>query len=233
MNGIETASSESTELVLLEKGHELEGQSREIVVTNDEEFASAGEFAREVKLQQKTVQEYFKPLKDAAHKTHQMLCARENEFLKPLKSAEDACKTAMISYNRKKQEEARKRQEEMQRLAREEADRKLAEAEVAQKKGDEQAMESAIQQAIVADQIGATQFVPCSAPKVSGISQKADWEIVSIDDKEVPIDLNGCMLRPVDAKAVLSLIRATKGQIKIPGVVYRETVKMSVTSRRA
>lgn len=233
MNGMETASAEATELVLLEKGHELEGQSRGIVVTNDDEYACAGAFAREVKTQQKTVQDYFKPLKDAAHKTHQMLCARENEFLKPLKSAEDACKAAMTAYTRKKQEEARRQQEEMRRLAREEADRKLAEAEAAQKNGDAKAMESAIQEAIVADQIGATQFVSCSAPKVSGISQKTDWEIVSIDDKEVPIDLNGCMLRPVDTKAVMSLIRATKGQVKIPGVVYRETVKMSVTSRRA
>ena len=34
-------------------------------------------------------------------------------------------------------------------------------------------------------------------------------------------------LRPVDQSAVMRLIRASKGQIYIPGIVYREVAKMS------
>ena len=229
----ETPGADATELSLMTKNRELETQSHEIIVETDEQYAAAAEFARDIKTQQKTVAGYFKPLKDAANQTHKLLCARENDFMRPLKAAEDACKAAMTAYTRRKQEEARRQQEEMQRLAREEAARKLAEAEAAEKKGDDEAVQSCMQQAIVADQLSATAYVAPTAPKVSGVSQKTDWEIVDINPDLVPIDLNGVVIRPVDQKAVMNLIRATKGQIKIPGITYRETVNLSVNSRRS
>ena len=69
------------------------------------------------------------------------------------------------------------------------------------------------------------------ASKARGVSSSKDWEIVKIDDKEVPLAINGAMLRPVDKAAVMRLIRATKGSITIPGVTYREVAKMSFSRR--
>ncbi|MFR5989565.1 MAG: hypothetical protein ACLUGP_03860 [Faecalibacterium prausnitzii] len=37
----------------------------------------------------------------------------------------------------------------------------------------------------------------------------------------------GIELRPVDQAAVMRLIRASKGQIEIPGITYRQVAKMS------
>ena len=39
--------------------------------------------------------------------------------------------------------------------------------------------------------------------------------------------LAGIELRPVDQAAVMRLIRASKGQIEIPGITYRQVAKMS------
>ena len=70
--------------------------------------------------------------------------------------------------------------------------------------------------------------VPAAAtPKVSGVSTSKDWEIVEIDPKAVPLAVAGIELRPVDQAAVMRLIRASKGQIEIPGITYRQVAKMS------
>ena len=67
--------------------------------------------------------------------------------------------------------------------------------------------------------------IPAAAkPKVAGVSYTKDWEIVSLNDAAVPVTFNGAVLRPVDRGAVMSLIRSSKGSVKIPGVEYRETV---------
>ena len=75
----------------------------------------------------------------------------------------------------------------------------------------------------------ATVAVPTSpSKKVKGVSSSKDWEIVSIDESKVPVDVAGTVIRPVDSGAIMRLVRASKGSIRIPGVTYKEIVKMSV-----
>lgn len=54
-------------------------------------------------------------------------------MLDPLLKAEKTCKMQMTEYLRRKQEEARRQEELMRRLAQEEAEKKLAEAIKAEK----------------------------------------------------------------------------------------------------
>ena len=68
-------------------------------------------------------------------------------------------------------------------------------------------------------------------PKVKGVSSSKDWEITGIDAAKVPVEVAGTIIRPVDEKAIMRLIRASKGTIKIPGITYKVTMKMS--ARRA
>lgn len=76
--------------------------------------------------------------------------------------------------------------------------------------------------------IASYAVVPATVtPKVSGVSTSKDWEIVEIDPKAVPLAVAGIELRPVDQAAVMRLIRASKGQIEIPGITYRQVAKMS------
>lgn len=217
---------------LLDSNALLVTNSRTLVVTTDEQYQEAAEFARTVKTQQKNVKEYFQPMKDAAHKAHAAVCERERELLAPLLTAEKACKDAMSEYIRVKQEEARRQEEELKRAAQAELERQLAEAAKAEASGNLEAADDAISQAIVAEQISETASVVSQSPKVAGVSTSVDYEIVSVNDALVPVDVNGCVIRPVDTKTVMKLIKASKGTIKIPGIVYRETVRMSVSSRR-
>ena len=88
-------------------------------------------------------------------------------------------------------------------------------------------MYEAMEEAEIID--SATVAVPTSpAKKVRGVSSSRDWELVSIDEAKVPVDVAGTVIRPVDSGAIMRLVRASKGTIKIPGVTYKETVRMSV-----
>ena len=66
-----------------------------------------------------------------------------------------------------------------------------------------------------------------STAKVKGVSSSKDWEIVGINDAKVPVAIAGTVIRPVDNKAIMRLIRASKGTIQIPGVTYKEVMKIS------
>ena len=67
-----------------------------------------------------------------------------------------------------------------------------------------------------------------TAPKANGISTTTDWQIVSVDASQVPVDINGCVIRPVDEAAVLRLIRASKGKVIIPGIKYQAIAKVAI-----
>ena len=80
----------------------------------------------------------------------------------------------------------------------------------------------------VVESVAASATVVMNTPKTKGVSNARDWELESIDHEKVPIVFSGMVIRPVDEKAVMRLIRASKGTIQIPGIRYRETVKVSI-----
>lgn len=210
----------------------IENDAATLSILNDQQYQEAGEFVKMVKANMKTVKDYFAPMKEAAHKSHQAVCAREKEMLDPLLKAEKTCKAQMAEYLRRKQEEARKQEELMRRLAQEEAEKKLAEAIKAEKNGDDEAAALAFAQATVAEQVSSNTVVQAFAPKVAGISTSKDYEIILMDHNAVPITVSGVVIRPVDEKAIMKLIKASNGTIQIPGIKYRETVRMSVSGGR-
>ena len=65
-------------------------------------------------------------------------------------------------------------------------------------------------------------------PKAKGISTTTDWQIVSVDASQVPVDVSGCVIRPVDESAVMKLIRASKGTVNIPGIKYQAIAKVAI-----
>lgn len=210
----------------------VESNANNLSIANEEQYAEAAEFARLVKTRQKEVREYFAPMKESAHKAHAAICEREKQMLAPLLSAERKVKSAMTGYTDRVREEARRQEELMRKLAQEEAERKLAEAVELEKSGDQSGAELAMAEASVAEQVGQNASLNVSAPKIAGVSSIKDYEIVSIASDEVPIFIAGVEIRPVDTKAVMRLIKASGGTIDIPGIQYRETTRLSVSSRR-
>lgn len=82
-------------------------------------------------------------------------------------------------------------------------------------------------EAVIMDEAKNTMTVTRQAPTAAGTSTRKDWQIKSIDPFKVPVAVNGMEIRPVDTAAVMRLIRASKGTIVIPGIVYEETTQMS------
>ena len=127
------------------------------------------------------------------------------------------------------QERKRKAEEErLRRLAEEERERKLAEAEKAEKAGDVTGMEYAFTEAEVMDNMSKTISIQKPQMKVEGVSQTVGWRIKSINLDALPCEFSGMVIRPADEKAIMNLIKVSKGKIKIPGVEYEEMVNISV-----
>lgn len=205
----------------------LEVRADALSVTNDEEYQDAAEFLKVLKEQAGKVKDFFKPIKDAAHKAHKEICDREKMMLEPLTRAETVIKKATSGYLVEQERKRREAEEQARKAAKAEADRRMAEAIELENQGRVEEAAAAMEEAEIID--SATVAIPTSpVNKVKGVSYSRDWEIVSIDEPRVPMDVAGSVIRPVDTGAVMRLIRASKGSIKIPGVTYKETVKMSV-----
>ena len=130
------------------------------------------------------------------------------------------------------QEKKRKAQEEaLRKLAHEEVTKKLDEAVELQKQGDISAAEYAMVEAEVYDDASVSAVVSKNVKNVKGVSTRKDWRIKSIDPSKVPIDIAGIVLRPVDEKAILKLVKSSKGTVVIPGVEYEETMIISASSK--
>lgn len=205
----------------------IEATAESMLVLNDEQYQGAGEFGVMLRQKMAEVVSFFAPMKKAAHDAHKQICDREKQMLTPLKTAEATLKQYMSDYVQKKDAERRAAEEAARRLAQEEAERKMAQAIEAEKNGDAEAAGIAFADAAIADSSSRSIVVDAEKPKASGVTVTKDWEIDQIDLSKVPDEINGAVIRPVDTAAVMRLIRASKGGIKIDGIAYHEVAKTS------
>ena len=206
----------------------VEAQANAVIVTNDIEYQEAAEFGRMLKKKSAEVTEFFKPLKDAAHKTHKQICDREKAMLKPITAAEKVLKAAMGKYAMEKLMEQQRLEEQLRQQAQAESDRLLEQAAALESSGDTRQANVMFTNAQMADAAARNIALERNAPKANGISTTTDWQIVSVDASQVPVDLNGYVIRPVDESAVLKLIRASKGKVNIPGIKYQAIAKVAI-----
>jgi hypothetical protein len=225
---LELSGNTEVEENLAQQSSALEVRAKGMVINSDDDFQSAADFAKQIKSQSVAIKEFFEPMKNAAYTAHKQICDREKAMLQPLTVAEKVIKTNMGAYQQKKEEERRKAEAEMRRLMQEEANRKLAESLKAESAGDKGTADAALAAADMLDkQSNLISLTPDTA-KVSGVSTTSSWEIESIDDSKVPVELNGVVLRPVSESAVKALIRSTKGNVNIPGVKFKEVKNISI-----
>lgn len=219
--------TQETEQGLTEVVESMEEYAGGLNIQTEEDFKKAGEFGRTLKQKMSEVTEFFKPMKDSAYKAHRQVCDREKTMLAPLKNAETKLKKAMKRYTDQVEEKRRREEELLRKAARREAEAKLAEAVELEKAGNNEAAEEAFVEASVMDDATAYVVRAPVKPKANGVTTSKDWEIVEIQTDKVPVSINGTEIRPVDRAAVMRLIRSSKGQVQIPGIVYKETSKFS------
>lgn len=209
----------------------IEFQAEALVVENDDDYRQAAEFGKTIKQKATVVTEFFKPMKDSAYQAHKAVCDREKTMLKPLKNAEAIVKKTMGAYVTEQERKRKEQEEALRKAAAAERERKLAEASALERSGNTEKANEVFEEAIVMDEATTFTAPTRSAPKVSGVTTTKDWEIVEIDNRRVPTSIMGIEIRPVDKSAVMKLIRLSKGQVQIPGIVYQETTKMSISGR--
>ena len=228
MEHMENAAANVPEAQLEQEVSTIKVQIDKIVITNNDDYERAVELGRAIKTRTAEVKNFFKPMKDAANKAHKEICGREKALLTPLEDAEKQLKKAIGVYV---DELERKRLEEERRLqldAQQEAQRALDAAIQAEENGNAADSEAAMMEAQMIESFANTVTVSGNKPDVKCVSTTVDWEIESIDNKVVPDFFAGAEIRPVDEKAIVRLIRATKGTIEIPGVKYKKTQKVSI-----
>ena len=204
---------------------ELKVQS--MSVSNDTDYVCAADMLKDIKATQKKVTEYWEPLRLSAKEAYDRVLDRKKDMIDPLKSAENILKKKMSDYS-DEQEKRRKAQEEaMRKLAEEELKKKLDEAASAEAAGDSEAAQSAMAEAEVMEDVSASGSVTTPELRVKGVTKSKTWKIVGVDASRVPIEINGMVIRPVDEKAILRIIKASKGTVRIPGVIYQETTQIS------
>lgn len=228
------AVMESQDLELVEREEalcqevtDIEFQAGAITIDNEDDYKEAGQFGRLLKQRTAEVKDFWKPLKEAAHKAHAEICAREKAMLQPLSNAEKILKQTMGAYISEQERIRREAEEAARRAAQAEAERRLQEAIALEAQGKSAAADAAVEEAEIMDEMSNMVSVSAEKPKAEGVTTKKDWEIESIDSSKVPVLFAGVELRPVDTSAVMRLIRSTKGQVHIPGVVYKEVAKVA------
>ena len=208
----------------------VEQQASSVVVNDDASYAAAAEITKEVKRMQKKVTDYWEPLRVSTHQAYKNVTDKKKEMLDPLKSAEDILKEKMSAYADLK-ERQRLEQERLMRIAAEqEMKEKQAEIEQAVAEGNEVIAEYAKAEMEVMESVAKAGRIGSQTPKAEGVAVRKGWEIINIDSSKVPVHFSGVEIRPVDQKLVMSLIKASKGKIQIPGVQYREKSSISVKS---
>lgn len=224
--GTSTSFQKSMEEKLGREISTIEKSALAVLVEDDEEYAAAAKYLQATKALQKSVKDYWEPLRVSAKHSYDLVLERKKAMTEPLESAERILKGKMAGYIEDKERKQREQEEAMKRLAAEERERKLQEAADAEAAGDYETAEMAMAEAEIMDDaaiFGGT----IETPKAKGTSVGKAWEIVSIDSASVPVEFAGVELRPVDQKIVMGLIKASKGCISIPGIKYKEVTKIS------
>jgi len=206
----------------------VEQLANELAVTDNASYEQASDLVKKVKIASKKVDDYWEPMRKSTYDAYKAVNAHKAEMSDPLKRAEKTIKDKMSNYMMEIERQRREEEARLRKLAWEEAERKRREADEAILAGDNETARMAMAEATVMEAAVDTAVVVSEKPEVSGIGKRKDWEIVSIDSDKVPIEVAGVEIRPVDEKAVIALIRGTKGKVTIPGVVYREKVTVSV-----
>lgn len=206
----------------------IESSVDSIQVTCDAEYVSAGELTKDVKRLQKSVEEYWEPLRVSAKRTYDDVLAKKKQMIDPLKAAEKNLKSKMSEYANAKERQRKAQEEALRKIAAIEIEKKLTEAAEAEKVGDSIAAEVAMAEAEVMEGVSISGSVGAISIKAAGVSQSKSWKITNISSEIVPSTFAGVVIRPVDEKSVMKLIKESHGTITIPGIEYEEVISISV-----
>ena len=225
MNEIELKSTTDTALAT----------AKSMVVTNQDEFMTAGNYRKDLKLVQQNIKNYWAPKKEQAFALHKSLVQAEKDMLIPLEQADKLVDQRMGDYRREierqriEAERERQRKEYEARKAAEDAQRLIDEASKKEELDEADAEILMIAQEDVTTKIEAFEasVVP-EAAKMDGISVRRTWKARVINPALVPISVAGIVIRPIDESALNKLAVTSKGGFECPGVEFYQVESTAV-----
>ena len=203
-------------------------QKGTLPVVTKEEYDLTAELIKKLKGEIDAVVAYYAGAKERAHRLHKEICDAEAYYTKPIKAYIEALKAEMKKFLAEEERKRRKAEEELREAARKEAEALMMQAAKIESAGGDAS--NLVAEAIMTETVGNTITISGSNNKTDGVVRKKDWEIVEINEAEVPTEIAGVVIRPVDTSAIMKLVRATKGTVKIPGIKIEE--KETIVVRR-
>lgn len=201
-----------------------------MTVTCQPEFEALGAYLTgSIIPARKRVADFFAPMKEAAHKAHRAICARETEILAPIDAAEKKAKKALGDYAAEQERQRRAAEAEAARLAREEQDRLAAErAAQAEELADAGETEAAVELLDAPPPLAFVQPDHVEAPKAAGVAVRKSWVFRIVD----PAKVNRAFLT-VDEKKVAALVRAIgpDAAAQVGGIVVEEEFRVAGRGR--
>lgn len=197
-----------------QQGLVLVSQAEEIAVRDASTFQQAGLFLRNIAGYLKKVGEVFDPIVEAAHRAHKVAVDQRKKMLEPAQAAEKIVKGEMAKWDTAERarvaEEQREAEAERRRLEDEERLKNAARLEAAGKTAQaEAALTAPVTVPVFTPPVQAVQ-------KVEGVSFRDNWTFTVTDPGLVPREY--LML---DEQKIRGVVRALKGEAKIPGVEVR------------
>jgi hypothetical protein len=201
-------------------------QANTFIVTTQQDYDNAAEICKDIKVKIKTIEEYWKDLKDKAYKAWKDICNKENELLSPYTKAESGIKSKMVVWQKQKMEEERAIREQQERQKREESEMLLKEAVKADEEGNKDRADFMFE---AAENVSNVQIKQPAQVKTAGTAVKKIWKARVINAELVPISIAGAVIRPIDEKVLNDLAKASKGNMAIPGVEFYEDINIAVS----
>lgn len=193
-----------------------------LVINSQPSYQRVADLCSKIVDQRKKISGFFKPLKDAAHKSWKMLCDREKEFLGPLEDIERKAKQNMGEWYQKQETIRREKEEklraEAQRKAEEERAKEIAKLKAA---GEKDVAKQLAQVPVVAAEVSVANKAERSDMKFV-----KDFEITVTDINLVPDQFITKTLKLMEVKAFIKA-NATE----IPGLSIREFMRPAVGGR--
>lgn len=204
-------------------------QAHDILVESDTDVQTATEMTRAIKTMGKTIADAYEPMRVEAKAAYDAVLKERNGYTKPLDEAESALKGKILEYDAMKRKKAEEESANLRAMAAEEAAKKAAEAESAEANGDFIGAEMARLEADALQATAENASIVSRDAVADGMSRRrSSYKLTSIDLSKVPVEMMGAVIRPVDEKAVIALIKASNGKIQIPGIEYEEVFSVVI-----
>lgn len=161
----------------------LPERAKAIVIRTADDYKQAAEFKITLAGWRKKITEEFAPMKEAAHKAHKAITAKEGEYLKPITEAEATLKASIIKWQDEQEAIRRAEQARLEAKAR-------AAAEEERKRREEEALQVAIAEGAEEIYVEPAPYVPppIAAPtyeKVTGLGITRRWGAEVTDIKKL------------------------------------------------